>query len=321
MRRACLSYKNRLNMRRACLSDNTPPRPEATPGCVCFLSPARPFPQVVFLAASRFGKRSRHIKLFFKDIPRVASFGEKLSVFVAVDRDKDQRRPDPVSPDHSPRAPPRLRHTSPSPLGPRRQLSVSVGKGAVFEKQLADITRYATLVTAEGDDAAPQLCLHLSLPDRETCSEMRGLMAGRIAETQMASINFQKEAYRTSENLRGSELMFGYLLPDEDVTPEERDAVQQIFTQAKMCSYKAGDEILTRGSIERNLYHILRGTTVCLSGTGQVTGSHTRTHAHAHAHAHAHTRTRSHAPRDATRRNVTRRVTRDESDSLPPLPA
>jgi hypothetical protein len=40
--------------------------------------------------------------------------------------------------------------------------------------------------------------------------------------------------------------------------------------QAKMCSYKAGEEILTRGSIERNLFHILRGTTVCLSGTGQV---------------------------------------------------
>ena len=40
--------------------------------------------------------------------------------------------------------------------------------------------------------------------------------------------------------------------------------------QAKTFSYKAGDEILKRGSIERNLYHILRGTTVCLSSTGQV---------------------------------------------------
>ena len=59
----------------------------------------------------------------------------------------------------------------------------------------------------------------------------------------MASINFQKEAYRTSENLRGSELMFGYLLPDEDVTPEERDAVQHILSQAtynsaRKCTHK-----------------------------------------------------------------------------------
>lgn len=217
------------------------------------------------------------MKLFFKDIPRVASFGEKLSLFVVADRDRDPRRPDsaPAS-DQSPRAPPRLRHTSPSPLGPRRQLSVSLAKAPVYEKHLTDISRYATLVTADTDDAPPQLCLHLSLPDRDACSEMRALIAGRIAETQMASINFQKEAYRTSENLRGSELMFGYLLPDEDVTPEERDAVQQIFTQAKMCSYKAGDEILARGSIERNLYHILRGTAVCLSGTGQVTGRRAR---------------------------------------------
>jgi hypothetical protein len=109
-----------------------------------------------------------------------------------------------------------------------------MGTKPLFERQLSDVTPFATLAASEGDDAPPQLCVHLSLADAETCSEARALLAGRIAETQMASINFQKEAYRTSENLRGSELMFGYLLPDEDVTPEERDAVQHILSQARL---------------------------------------------------------------------------------------
>ena len=34
--------------------------------------------------------------------------------------------------------------------------------------------------------------------------------------------------------------------------------------------YKAGEEILRRGSTERSLYHILSGRTACLSVTGQV---------------------------------------------------
>ncbi len=34
--------------------------------------------------------------------------------------------------------------------------------------------------------------------------------------------------------------MFGYLLPDEEATAEEREAVQHIFSQAKVCSYRAG---------------------------------------------------------------------------------
>ena len=33
----------------------------------------------------------------------------------------------------------------------------------------------------------------------------------------------------------------------------------------QVCSCKAGDEVLVRGSIDSNLCHILRGTTVCLS--------------------------------------------------------
>ena len=36
--------------------------------------------------------------------------------------------------------------------------------------------------------------------------------------------------------------------------------------RVQVCSYKAGDEILVRGSIDRYLYHILR----CLCATGQV---------------------------------------------------
>jgi len=36
--------------------------------------------------------------------------------------------------------------------------------------------------------------------------------------------------------------------------------------RVQVCSYKAGDEILVRGSIDHYLYHILR----CLCATGQV---------------------------------------------------
>ena len=61
--------------------------------------------QVVFLASGRWGKRTRHIKLFFKDMPRDASYGDKLSVFVVADRDRDPRRPD--SAEQSQRGPPR----------------------------------------------------------------------------------------------------------------------------------------------------------------------------------------------------------------------
>jgi CRP-like cAMP-binding protein len=102
------------------------------------------------------------------------------------------------------------------------------------------------------------------------CSEVKSIISGRISEIQKSSLNFQKEAYCASPEMKSDELMFGYLLPGEDVDDDEREAVKQIFMQAKTCSYKAGDEILRRGCMDRRLYHIVKGTTACLSLAGQV---------------------------------------------------
>jgi hypothetical protein len=51
---------------------------------------------VAFLATGGFGTKARNIKLFYKDLTRVAAFGEKLSIFVAA-TDPPQPPPTPAA--------------------------------------------------------------------------------------------------------------------------------------------------------------------------------------------------------------------------------
>ena len=237
--------------------------------------------EVVFYAKQRWGRKDKNLKLFFKDITQVTSFGEKLTVFLGADKDDSGMTGSEVSPNPGIK----LNRGSLTMTGPggagrgghrpfqapatTARSSWFGGKENLFRRRLDLQRNIATVATPCCDDKV-QLCLHFSLPDAESCNDLRTTISMRIVETQLASVTHQKEAYRTAETLRGSELMFGYVLPDEDVSEEVREAVQLIFAQARSCSYKAGEEILRRGSTERSLYHILSGRTACLSVAGQV---------------------------------------------------
>ena len=237
--------------------------------------------EVVFYSKQRFGRKDKNLKLFFKDITQVSSFGDKLTVFLGNDRDEgtsassDAAGPNPgikigrgsVTLGHG-NVSGRPGHRPFQATSSQARNSV-FGNKDLFRKRLNLQRNIATVATPSCDNKV-QLCLHFSLPDAEACTDLRSTISSRIVETQLASVTHQKEAYRTAETLRGSELMFGYVLPDEDVSEEVREAVQLIFAQAKSCSYKAGEEILRRGSTERSLYHILSGRTACLSVAGQV---------------------------------------------------
>jgi hypothetical protein len=235
--------------------------------------------EVVFFAKQRFGRRDKNLKLFFKDIKQVSNFGEKLTVFLGTDSE------DPASTLAGDNAGPnqgiKMGRGSMNGGGvgrgggnrqfqpPAAARSSVFGNKDLFRKRLNLQRNIATVATPSCQDRV-QLCLHFSLPDTEACTDLCATISSRIVETQLASVTHQKEAYRTAETLRGSELMFGYVLPDEDVSEEVREAVQLIFAQARSCAYKAGEEILRRGSTERSLYHILSGRTACLSVAGQV---------------------------------------------------
>jgi hypothetical protein len=236
--------------------------------------------EVVFFAKQRCGSRNKNLKLFFKDIAQVSNFEEKLTVFLGTDGEDpastvtlagDAACPNPgIKTERGSMNGGRGgRGAGNHHFQPPAVRSSVIGNKDLFRKRLNLQHNITTVATPSCQDRV-QLCLHFSLPDAEACTVLCETISSRIVETQLASVTHQKEAYRTAETLRGSELMFGYILSDEDVSEEVREAVQLIFTQARSCTYKAGEEILRRGSVERSLYHILSGRTACLSVAGQV---------------------------------------------------
>jgi CRP-like cAMP-binding protein len=231
--------------------------------------------EIIFYGSNRLGLRRRNVRLFFKDVLDVAAFGEKLSLFVASDQLKEQsawlvenRTKSAGSQNEIEKNLPASRQQKPGIFGLSPKKPV-VGFTKSFKERCKDISAVATVATHSPQDQI-NLCLHFSLSDSSMCSEVKTIISGRISEIQKSSLNFQKEAYCASPEMKSDELMFGYLLPGEDADEDEREAVKQIFMQAKTCSYKAGDEILRRGCMDRRLYHIVKGTTACVSQAGQV---------------------------------------------------
>ena len=228
--------------------------------------------EIIFYGSNRLGFRKRNVRLFFKDVLDVAAFGQRLSLFIASEQLKDGGwiSESPIKSSSSgdaernavPRQPPKAGF-----FGIASKKSAIHSKS--FKDRCKDISAVATVASNTGQDQV-NLCLHFSLTDAGMCTDVKNIISARISEIQKSSLNFQKEAYCASPEMKADELMFGYLLPGEDVDNEELEAVKQIFMQAKTCSYKPGEEILRRGSVDRKLFHIVRGTTACVSGTGQV---------------------------------------------------
>lgn len=226
--------------------------------------------EIIFYGSNRLGFRRRNVRLFFKDILDVAAFGEKLSLFVASEQLKEAAwLIDRSKSSGTQSEPERTTGTRQGGIfgGNTKKPAMIFSKS--FKDRCKDISAVATVAAHSSQDQI-NLCLHFSLSDSCMCSDVKNIISSRISEMQKASLNFQKEAYCASPEMKAEELMFGYLLPGEEVDDAEREAVKQIFMQAKSCTYKPGDEILRRGCVDRKLYHIVKGTTACVSAAGQV---------------------------------------------------
>ena len=249
--------------------------------------------KILFYAESSFGFQKKHLRIFFKDIINVATYGEKLSLIVAAQQgneDVDRTFERTTSKflqgrgDHSGR--PSTDNSQSRRRNPEQGSKLMMGsfsssarimKHRVLVKDVyIDIHEYGMTSSVEFTDKESQsnVSIHFSLPVENESQNIKCMISDRILEIKKSMLNrFRPDFGSCSlhETQQEAISMFGYQMPGEILDAESKEAISQIFLHAKNYTYNHGDEVVRRGCVERKLFHIVSGTAALTCDAGQVT--------------------------------------------------
>jgi hypothetical protein len=230
------------------------------------------------LASLQF--RKKHLRVFFKDVVSVTSFGDTLTISVIGDQQKEVKQRGSSS--STGLGGPINNATANNARTGRRGselLSIPVfGPSSTARNAKSRVTDRFRNINDVGSTVASfsgqaRLCVQYKLKGENECLEIKEMISQRVKEIKRAMTNgFQKDSSSSANfKVHGQNHTFGYTMPGEILQEDGLEAVEHILSHAKCCSYRPGDDIMRRGCTERRLFHITAGTAVCTSSNGQVT--------------------------------------------------
>jgi hypothetical protein len=250
--------------------------------------------KISFYAESSFGFQKKHLRIFFKDIISVATYGEKLSLIVAVEQGNEdmdrtferttskflQGRGESGDISGKPSSGRSQSRRVESEQGSKLMLSSFSNSTKIMKPRAKDvyidIHEYGmtSSVGCTDNESKSNVSIHFSLPVENESQHIKCIISDRIREIKKSMLNrFIPDfgACSFQETQQESVSMFGYQMPGEILDAESKEAISQIFSHAKSCTYNHGDEVVRRGCVERKLFHIVSGIAALTCDAGQVT--------------------------------------------------